>query len=224
MVCALAAMALLIAAPLFAAFHSGFIQHREQHMAAFALGIAAMVVVMLALVITMAVVNVFTKDFVVPQMALENIGAFEGWRRLFRQVDTERGSYAGYVGMKIVLAIAAAILTGIASLIIVVPIIIVAVIVAVLVAIVAKPVGLAWTAATIALAIAIGIPLLLLLIYAVAVIASPVTVFFPAYAIYFFADRYPPLGRIVFPPPPPPPAPPEPPPIVEPPIEPAPAY
>ena len=58
-----------------------------------------------------------TKDFVVPQMALEGIGAMEGWRRLWPMIQAEKGGYAGYVGMKIVLAIGAGIVIGIVSVI-----------------------------------------------------------------------------------------------------------
>ncbi len=71
----------------------------------------------MALVVALAVVHVMTKDFVVPQMALEGIGAMEGWRRLWPMIQAEKGGYAGYVGMKIVLAIAAGIIIGIASVI-----------------------------------------------------------------------------------------------------------
>ena len=64
-------------------------------------------------------VHVLTKDFVVPQMALEEIGAMEGWRRFWPMMKAEKGGYAGYVGMKIVLAIGAGIVIGIASVILV---------------------------------------------------------------------------------------------------------
>src|SRR5207237_9529958 len=65
------------------------------------------------------VIQVFTKDFVVPQMALENLSAFEGWRRLWVMLQSEKGSYAGYGGMTLVLAIGAAVAVGILAVIIV---------------------------------------------------------------------------------------------------------
>jgi hypothetical protein len=37
-------------------------------------------------------------------MALENIAVMEGWRRLWLWIKHEKGGYAAYVGMKIVLA------------------------------------------------------------------------------------------------------------------------
>ena len=40
----------------------------------------------------------WTKDFVVPQMALEDIGAMEGWRRLWAWLISGSG-HAGYIGI-----------------------------------------------------------------------------------------------------------------------------
>ena len=59
-----------------------------------------------------------TKDFVVPQMALEDVSAIEGWRRLWPRIKGEMGGYAAYIGMKIVMAIGAAIILGIVSAIV----------------------------------------------------------------------------------------------------------
>ena len=53
-----------------------------------------------------------------PQMALEDIGAIEGWRRLWPRIKEEMGGYAAYIGMKIVMAIGAAIVLGIVSAIV----------------------------------------------------------------------------------------------------------
>ena len=39
-----------------------------------------------------AVVHVLTKDFVVPQMALEDIGAVEGWRRLWPMIQASKAA------------------------------------------------------------------------------------------------------------------------------------
>jgi hypothetical protein len=40
----------------------------------------------------------------------------------------------------------------------------------------------------------------------ISLISVPAIVFFPAYAIYFFAARYRPLSLVLYPPPPPAPA------------------
>jgi hypothetical protein len=62
--------------------------------------------------------------------------------------------------------------------------------------------GLTWNVFTITLAVVAGCIFLLVFFYAVALISVPVIVFFPAYAIYFFAGRYPQLGSLIYPAPP----------------------
>ena len=102
-----------------------------------------------------------------------------------------------------VLGIAAAILFGILALIpalvIVVPV--------VLAVIAAHSAGMTWTVATVSLAVVCGTSLLILLIYVISFISVPATVFFPAFAIYFLAARYPKLDAILHPAPPIDPAP-----------------
>jgi hypothetical protein len=53
--------------------------------------------------------------------------------------------------------------------------------------------GLAWNPLTIAIAIVVGGIVLTALILIVALISVPAIVFFPAYSIHFFAERYPAL-------------------------------
>jgi hypothetical protein len=54
-----------------------------------------------------------------------------------------------------------------------------------------------------------------LILYILSLVSVPAVVFFPAYAIHFFASRYPALDALLHPAPPPmiPPPPPEPPPL-----------
>jgi hypothetical protein len=68
--------------------------------------------------------------------------------------------------------------------------------------------------------------LFLLLIYLIALVSVPATVFFPAYAIHFFASRYPNLNALLNPAPTPaatelPPVPESPPPFEPPPLPPS---
>ena len=79
------------------------------------LGGALFLLLFFVLLLGLGVVHVMTKDFVVPQMALENLSAMEGWRRLWSRVESEKGGYAAYIGMKIVLAIGAGVLLGIVT-------------------------------------------------------------------------------------------------------------
>jgi hypothetical protein len=59
--------------------------------------------------------------------------------------------------------------------------------------------GWTWNFYTIALAVVLGCIALAILIFVLALISVPVIVFFPAYSIYFFAQRYPPLASLLWP-------------------------
>jgi hypothetical protein len=82
-----------------------------------------------------------------------------------------------------------------------------------------------WNVSTVSLAIIVGSILLAILIYLVALVNVPATVFFPAFSIYFFASRYPKLDSLLNPAPPAPVLPPlteSPPPFETPPLPPSP--
>jgi hypothetical protein len=167
------------------------------------------------------VIFVLTKDFVIPQMALEEITVMEGWRRLWPMIQAEKGGYAGYIGMKIVMAIGAGIMVGIATVILGVIIAIPTVGLSVIAIVTGKTAGLTWNPYTITVAIVVGSILISIFLFLVALLSVPFIVFFPAYSIYFFAARYPALSAVLYPaaapalnaipaPPPPPQQPPPP--------------
>jgi hypothetical protein len=158
--------------------------------------------------VLMALINVLSKDFVVPLMAIDGVGFLEGWRQLAAMIRNEPLSYAGYVGVKIVLAIGASVVFGILSAIAAVFLILPVALVAAVVVIIARGGGLSWNAVTVTAGIVALVIVFAVLMYVVALVCVPVAVFFPAYAMYFFADRYPALHARLYPPPPiPPPAP-----------------
>jgi len=202
MLATFAGMAVLLGIPAAFAFARGWFNAPGEHVLALVLsGVVVIFLVFLFLLIA-AVVHVLTKDFVVPQMALEEIGAVEGWRRLWPMIQAEQGGYAVYVGMKIVLAIGAGIVIGIASLILGLIVAIPAAGLGIIAVLTGKTAGLTWNAFTITLAVVVGCILLAAFLYLVSLIAVPAIVFFPAYAIYFFAARYRPLSLVLYPPPP----------------------
>ena len=143
------------------------------------------------------VVHVMTKDFVVPQMALEEISAIEGWRRLWPQVKNEIGGYAAYIGMKIVMAIGAAIILGIVSAIVFLLFLIPIAGLGAVAVIGGMAAGLTLNLYTITLAVVVGTIPIFALLYVLSLVSVPAVVFFPAYSIYFFAARYPALERAV---------------------------
>ena len=171
----------LIGIPAGFAFTVGWFNDPKQHLLPLVLGGIALFFVIVILVIAMAVIYVLTKDFVVPQMALDNIGAMEGWRRLWPMMKAEKGGYAAYVGMKIVLAIGAAIVLGIVGLLLALIILIPVAGVAIAAVMAAKAAGLGWTVGTITLAVVAGCMLLAVFFFMSALISVPAIVFFPAY-------------------------------------------
>jgi hypothetical protein len=203
-----AGTAILLGVPALAAFLLGWLTAPKQHLAPLILsGIFLFFVFMFWLVVSI-VVQVFTKDFVVPQMAIEKVSAFEGWRRLLGMMGSEKGSYAGYGGMKLLLTIGAGVAIGILAFIVIVILLIPFGGLGVITVLAGKAAGLTWNVFTITAAIVAGSMFLLVVFYVVALISVPATVFFPAYAIYFFASRYPQLAYLIYPPSPPVPIPP----------------
>jgi hypothetical protein len=214
----------LIGIPVGFAFAVGWFNDPKQHVVALVLGGIGLFFVIAVFLIAMAIIVVLTKDFVVPQMALENIGAMEGWRRLWAMMKTEKAGYAGYVGMKIMLAIGASIILGIVGMILVLIILIPVVGVVVGAVFAGKAAGLGWTAGTITLAVVAGCLLLAVFFLLTSLVSVPAIVFFPAYSVYFFAARYPALNALLYATPPAPVIPPAatPPPYEPPPLPPAP--
>jgi len=184
MVCIL----VLIGIPLAFAFANGWFREPKEHLPALVMGGIILFLELMLLGVATAVVLVLTKDFVVPQMALQDIDVMEGWRRLWPMMRAERGAYAAYLAMKIALALVA-IATFILALVIAIP----SIGLGVMAVLTGKTAGLTWNANTIALAVVIGCVLLAVFLYLVSLIYVPAIVFFPAYSIYFFASRYPPL-------------------------------
>ena len=194
-----AATVLLIGIPLAFAFTAGWLSEPKEHVGALVLCGTALFLLFLIFFLATAVIFVLTKDFVVPQMALENIGAMEGWRRLWAMMKAEMGAYCGYIAMKIVLAIVVGLLIGIAALILGLIFAVPAAAFGVIAVLTGKAAGLTWNVETITLAIVVGCILLAIFLYLVSLISVPAIVFFPAYSIYFFAGRYPRLASVLYP-------------------------
>lgn len=194
----------LVGVPLALAFAAGWTTNLREHIGRFVIGLILLAGLFVGFVLVAAVIQVLAKDFLVPLMALEGLDFADGWRRLLAMIGREKGRYAVYLLLKLVLSIAAGILF---TIIAIVPTLFV--VVPGVVAIAAgSAAGLGWSVTTISLAIIFGSLLLLLLIYLIALVCVPATVFFPAYAMHFFAARYPNLDALLNPAPvPAPPAP-----------------
>ena len=210
-------LAVLVGLPLALAFAAGWTTDLRQHIGRLIVGVILLVGLIVVFALVAAVVRVLARDFLVPIMALEDLDFADGWHRLLAMIRPEKGRFALYLLLKLVLSIAAAILFGIIAIIpalfVIVP--------GVIAVVAGHAAGLGWNVTTISLAIIFGTLLVLLLIYLIALVSVPATVFFPAYALHFFAARYPSLDALLNPAPAPPapelPRVPEPPPPFEPP-------
>ncbi|MGA7685949.1 MAG: hypothetical protein WCC32_16050 [Terriglobales bacterium] len=185
----------VIAVPLAIAAALGWFHDYDQHIARSVIGVLMLIGLFLFCLLVAVVVQQLAKDFLVPIMAFEDVDFADGWSRLIALIRPEPGTFAVYLLLKFALAIAAEIVFGIAALI---PAVVI-VVPAVLVVIAAHTAGVAWSASTVSLAVILGTLLLALLIYVIAFVCVPSTVFFPAFAIHFFAARYPRLDAILHP-------------------------
>jgi hypothetical protein len=205
------ALVIVVGIPLGIAFVMGWLQQPREHLLPLILGGTALFLLLLVFLFFAVLVHVLAKDFLAPVMAVENLDFGEGWSRVLAMMKTDKMGYTGYIGMKIVLAIAAAIVFGILGFILLLIILIPVAIVAVAVGIAGAASGLHWTLTTISLAVIAGSIVVLFFLAVSALLSVPVAVFFPAYALHFFAARYPALHAWLHPAPLPPT--PEPPPM-----------
>jgi hypothetical protein len=188
---------IIVAFPLGAAWALGWFSHPRDHLIAIVSGGLVFFCVTAGFVLIMILIQVLTKDFVVPQMALENLSAMEGWRRLWSWLRVEKAGYAGYIGMKAVLAIAAgvflAIIIVIALLAFIIPVVAIRVFAGL-----SGIIGLTWTLSTIILAVVAALIAFAICMFVISFISVPAIVFFPAYSMYFLAPRYPPLAAVLW--------------------------
>jgi hypothetical protein len=192
-------LALLIGTAAALGFGFGWFRNPRQFLLPLILFGIAFFLVFAAFIITALVVTVLTRDFVVPQMALEDLSVTEAWRRLAAMLKTETAGYAGYIGLKIVLSIAAAVAMGIAIVVFVIVLLIPVALVALIVVFGGGALGLVWNIYTTSLAIVAACIVAAAILFGILLISVPLIVFFPAYSVYFLAARYPALSRLLFP-------------------------
>ena len=192
-------LGVLVGIPLIIGFRIGVFRTPGDHIPLLLLGGLIALLIFFAWLVVFAVGSVLTKDFVVPQMALEDLTAMQGWSRLWGMMSAEKGAYAGYVGMKILLAIAAAVVLGIIGLVVILILLIPVGGVGLFAVLGGRAAGLTWNPVTIAIAIVCGAVILAGFFLLTSLISVPAIVFFPAYSICFFADRYAPLRAALFP-------------------------
>jgi hypothetical protein len=217
---------LVAGVPVLLAYRAGWFEHPDQNLGVLISGGILLVLVMIFLVAVLAIIDMLGRDFLVPVMAFEEVGAMDGWRRVLAMMGVEKLAYAGYVLMKIVLAMGGAIIFTIINLIVILILLIPLGLVGVIGFLIGRSAGVSWDNTSVVLLLAAFALLALAgLLYVVGFVYAPGLVFFQSYTLEFFAPRYGPLGSKMFPPSPPimPPTPPIPPGEPLPPPEPSPA-
>jgi len=189
----------LIGVPAIFALAAGWLTKPKEHITTLVLCGMALVLVVMAFTLVCAIVQVFTRDFVVPQMALEDLSAFEAWRRLLPMLRAEKGPYFGYLLMKVVMAIGVGIALGIIATIVILLALIPVGGFGAIAVLTGKAVGLSWNVYTITFVVVVGSVILMVFLYLIAIVAVPAMVFFPAYSIYFLASRCPRLAMALQP-------------------------
>jgi hypothetical protein len=202
MLATLASLLIVICVPLAGVWALGWFTNGRDHVLGLVLCGLILFFVFVVLLVFVAVVYIMTRDFVVPQMALEDLSVMESWRRLWLWIKHDKAGYAGYIGMKIVLAIGAAIALMIVMLLVFLVLLIPIGGIGVAAVLGGKAAGWTWNPWTITLAVIAGCIAALIFIFAAALISVPAIVFFPAYSIYFFAPRYSQLASLLWPQPP----------------------
>lgn len=210
----LAALAVAVGVPILFAWRAGVFQQPDRHVGLLIGGGILLFFVVIGLLLALMLVDLFAKDFLVPLMALENLGVFAAWRRLLPLLTAEKLACTGYVLMKVVLTVGSAILFGIINLLVFLVLFVVFGIAGAALILSGAAAGLQWNLTTVLLAVAAGSLALGVLLYIISFVSSPAVVFFQSYALYFLGGRYPlletqlaqPVGPRATPAPSPPPA------------------
>ena len=194
----LSALAGLVAFPLYSWWRAGVFQHPDQHLGLLLGQGLVLFLAVAVLLIAAAVISLVARDFLLPQMALENLSIGEAWNRFRPQLLAEKGSMAGYILLKVVLNIAVSIALGIVAFIWILVLIVPAIIVgAILVASSAGTHGPALVAVAVVLG-CVGFALLVLWFFVFMLLWVPAAVFFQSYALYYFGSRYPALAALLW--------------------------
>ncbi len=192
---ALAFLGVIIGVPGLLAFHAGWFEKPDQHLWGLVGGGLLLFFLVMTVVAGLAVIDLFARDFLVPVMAFEEVGALEGWQRLLGIMGAEKGAYALYVLMKIVLSFGSAIIFTIVNLIVILILLIPLAMLGVAGFFLGRTAGVTWDDSTILLVAGLGMLALAAVLYVIGFVYSPGLVFFQSYTLEFFAARYEPLAR-----------------------------
>ena len=180
--------------PALLAYRAGWFEKPDENLGRLIGWGILVVLALVVLVAVLAVIEMLSRDFLVPVMAFEEVGPIEGWRRLLALIDADKLAYAAYVLMKIVLAVGSAILFTIVNLIVILILAIPLILLALTGYFIGKAAGLTLDISTGMLLAAFGLLVIAGILYVIGFVYAPGLVFFQSYTLEFFAARYGPLG------------------------------
>lgn len=185
---------LIVGLPLWRAYKAGVFQGPDSFTAVFRV-LAPVLLGALAFAVVSAIISSLANDFMVPQLALDDMRIEAAWANLSRMISAEPGAFAAYLGMKLLLSIAAGILTAVALVFALLVVLIPGVLATLLVVAIVKAMGNAGLIFGVLMA---GVGILALISVGVILslmVVAPTAVFFTAYSLQFFGGRYPKLGE-----------------------------
>jgi hypothetical protein len=189
--------------PALLAYRAGWFEKPEENLGVLIGWGILLGLVLVVLVAALAIIEMFARDFLVPVMAFEDVGPVDGWRKLLATMGAEKLAYAGYVLMKIVLAVGGAIVFGILNLLVILILLIPLGLLGLLVYLIGQAAGFSWDISAELLVAGFGLLIVAGILYVIGFVYAPGLIFFQSYALEFFAPRYGPLGSKMFPPVPP---------------------
>jgi hypothetical protein len=199
----LVVFAAIVGVPLLLAFRAGWFEKPDQHLLGLVCGGLLFVLALLVTVAALAIIDLFARDFLIPVMAFEDVGVVDGWERLMGMMGPEKGAYALYVLMKIVLNVASGFIFAVVNLLVILVLLIPLAILGVAAFFIGQSAGMTLDdPSTMLLLIAFGLLILAGILYVIGFVYSPGLVFFQAYALLFFGARYEPLRSRMYPAPP----------------------
>jgi hypothetical protein len=199
------ALFFIVVRPLWRAFKSGVFSSHDPWAAILSL-ILTLFLGLLVFGIVYAVISTLANDFLLPIIALEDQSAGGAWSYLADMVSSEPWAFAGYLGMKLVLVMAAGLASAIVFLVcllvLALPVLAIVLVGALIVTALKSlgPVGAAFAVVLIGIFVLVGAALVIVLSM---LATAPFAVFFTSYSLYFLGGRLPSLGAILWPAPPP---------------------
>lgn len=155
----------------------------------------------IAIILIGIAIQIILHDLILPHMALENVSAGEAWRQVRARITSEKGGFALFGLLRIILPFAARI---VAMIVLLIPAILLVLLFAVpvigLAALVGSSAGMA-KAVFILLIVAISLIGIAILIVLGASVTGPIGIGARNYALLFYGGRYQALGDLLDPPP-----------------------